>query len=96
MFAAGGLETLSEPARGHAGERGQDAHESERVACELKLDIEMSDIADSIDVFTDVLRFNLALSAALTKPRLRRSRDVSVFVSDMSHTASYVHRRPQV
>ena len=88
MFASGGLETLSEPARGHAGERGQDVQESQRqsdrqdvqesqrVACELKLDIEMSDIADSIDMFTDVLRFCLALSAALTKPLLIRSRGV--------------------
>ena len=76
MFASGGLETLSEPARGHAGECGQDVQESQRVACELKLDIEMSDIADSIDMFTDVLRFCLALSAALTKPLLIRSRGV--------------------
>ncbi len=96
MFAAGGLQPLSEPARGHAVERGQDAHESPRVACELKLDMDMSDIADSMDMFTDVLRFNLALSAAVAKPLLSRSRDVSVFVSDMSHTALYVHRRPQV
>ena len=82
MFASGGLETLSEPARGHAGECGQDVQESQRVACELKLDIEMSDIADSIDMFTGVLRFCLA-------PQHHMCTDVLRFSLEL-------YRRPQV